>query len=536
MTVNLSALAGAGQQFFDNTGNVLSGGKLYSYEAGTTTPQATYTSANGATAHTNPIVLDSAGRVATGEIWLTAGENYKFVLKTSTDVTLVTWDNITGINGTGITTNASSVEYDPVGTGGIPQDLQDRLENVAYATDYTTLQNAIDAIGPTGSLIIPQSYAGTDSYTNTHEISIIDLRTKPNSPGGSVGGIGIYSVLETNGDNAFPMGNDLVLRSKGSSDMYIEHLNIRCTTTQSLVVGENFVTIGPVSVGNGTRGSVQTGDAYLFSDFGALLLDRETANEEQVNPPNFSIVSATVLRIVCTEPHTGTTDIEMIGSTLLSSWDLYINSDATGPSQLTANDAPLRVKDLGGRIIAYVPSNINNAIPYGAWQWGCFQTGAFGTNKDLFYRLVLPASKVIWRSSSDADIMTLDDSGRLEVTSGVSGGIGAIKIDGTDGEVQLGGRLAGSTGSSNDAFVTWATNTAPLNPSNTAGTLLLASRNIANAEVVMAAEDTVNVRVAKDKIGFNGATPVVKPTLPAAGADPLVNAIRSLLINCGLAQ
>jgi len=439
-------------------------------------------------------------------------------------------------DGSGISPNAAGVEYDPVGTGAIPQDLQTRLRNVAYATDYTTLQNAIDAIGPTGSLIIPQSYAGTDSYTNTHEISIIDLRTKPNSPGGSVGGIGIYSVLETNGDNTFPMGNDLVVRAKGSADMYLEHLNIRCTTTQSLIVGENFVTIGPVSVGNDTRGSVQTGNAYLFSDFGALMVGRETANEEQVNPPNFSIVSATVLRIVCTEPHTGTTDIEMIGSTLLSSWDLFINSNATEPSQLTGYDAPLRVKDLGGRIIAYVPSNIDNPIPYGAWQWGCFQTGAFGVNKDLFYRLTLPASKVIWRNSSDIEIASLNDTGRLEVTSGVSGGIGAIKTDGTDGEVQLGGRLAGSLSLSNDAFVTWANNTAPLNPSATSGSLLLAGRNIASAEVVIAAENTVNVRVAKDKIGFNGSAPVAKPTLPAAGADPLVNAIRTLLINCGLAD
>jgi hypothetical protein len=75
MTVNLSALAGAGAQFLDNSGNILSGGKLYSYAAGTTTPQITYTSASGSTPHTNPIILNSAGRIATGEIWLTAGSN-----------------------------------------------------------------------------------------------------------------------------------------------------------------------------------------------------------------------------------------------------------------------------------------------------------------------------------------------------------------------------------------------------------------------------------------------------------------------------
>lgn len=136
MAVNLSALAGAGQQFFDNNGTPLSGGKLYSYEAGTTTPQATYTSVSGVTAHTNPIILDSAGRVATGEIWLTAGENYKFVLKTSAEVTIATWDNITGINGTGLATNAINVAYDPAGAGAVTTSAQAKLREIISVNDF----------------------------------------------------------------------------------------------------------------------------------------------------------------------------------------------------------------------------------------------------------------------------------------------------------------------------------------------------------------------------------------------------------------
>jgi hypothetical protein len=136
MTVNLSALAGAGQQFFTDNGSPLTGGKLYSYVAGTTTPQATYTSASGSTAHSNPIILNAAGRVATGEIWLTAGDNYKFVLKTSTDTTIATWDNITGINGTGITTNASSVQYDPSGTGAVATTVQTKLRESVSVLDF----------------------------------------------------------------------------------------------------------------------------------------------------------------------------------------------------------------------------------------------------------------------------------------------------------------------------------------------------------------------------------------------------------------
>jgi hypothetical protein len=96
MAVNLSAFGGVGWQFFDNNGVPLAGGLIYTYEAGTTTPATTYTTSAGTIAHTNPIVLDAAGRVPSGEIWLEMGYNYKFVLKTSTEVTIATFDNIYG--------------------------------------------------------------------------------------------------------------------------------------------------------------------------------------------------------------------------------------------------------------------------------------------------------------------------------------------------------------------------------------------------------------------------------------------------------
>ena len=69
MAVSLSPIGGAGAQFFDNNGNPLSGGKLYTYAAGTTTPQATYASAAGSTLNTNPIILDAAGRVPGSHSW-----------------------------------------------------------------------------------------------------------------------------------------------------------------------------------------------------------------------------------------------------------------------------------------------------------------------------------------------------------------------------------------------------------------------------------------------------------------------------------
>jgi hypothetical protein len=99
MAVNLSPVGGVAAQFFTNTGAVLTGGKIYTYAAGTTTPAVAYTSSVGNVAWANPIVLDAAGRVSgSGEIWITDGISYKFILRDSNDVLIATYDNITGIN------------------------------------------------------------------------------------------------------------------------------------------------------------------------------------------------------------------------------------------------------------------------------------------------------------------------------------------------------------------------------------------------------------------------------------------------------
>lgn len=80
------------QQFFDNNGNPLAGGKLYTYEAGTTTNKVTYTSEDETTANSNPIILDAGGRA---DIWLESG-SYKLVLDDSADVLVKQVDDITG--------------------------------------------------------------------------------------------------------------------------------------------------------------------------------------------------------------------------------------------------------------------------------------------------------------------------------------------------------------------------------------------------------------------------------------------------------
>ena len=77
-------------QFFDANGAPLASGLLYTYEAGSTTPLATYTDSTGVSANTNPIVLDSRGEA---NVWL-GSASYKLALYTSAGVLIWTVDNI----------------------------------------------------------------------------------------------------------------------------------------------------------------------------------------------------------------------------------------------------------------------------------------------------------------------------------------------------------------------------------------------------------------------------------------------------------
>jgi len=94
MTVLLSPI-GNGFNFLDVDGLPLAGGKINTYQAGSTTPFTTYTDVNGLIANTNPIILGTDGRPP-AEIWLTEGFFYKFVLTDADDVVIQTYDNLYG--------------------------------------------------------------------------------------------------------------------------------------------------------------------------------------------------------------------------------------------------------------------------------------------------------------------------------------------------------------------------------------------------------------------------------------------------------
>jgi len=211
MAVNLSMLAGAGAQFFDNNGIPLAGGLVYTYAAGTNTPQAAYTTSAGSIAHANPIVLDSAGRTPSGgEIWLTDAVAYKFVLKTATAVTIGTYDNVTG-NASGIyaafaaSSGSSLVGYTQGGTGAVATTVQAKLRQTVSVLDFgadptgatdstTAIQAAITAAPQGGAVYVPNgTYKVSDALVIDKALTIYG-----DGPGKWIDSLGGSIITQTN--------------------------------------------------------------------------------------------------------------------------------------------------------------------------------------------------------------------------------------------------------------------------------------------------------------------------------------------------
>jgi hypothetical protein len=163
---------GNGQQFFDNNGLPLSGGLLYTYQAGSSTLLTTYTTVNGTIANTNPIVLDSAGRPA-NEIWMQTGYSYKFILQTSAAVTLITLDNLYPIlqnaSATATTIPTGLIAIWSGATGSIPSGW-----TLCNGTNGTPdLRNSF-IIGAGSTYAVGQTGGSADAIVVSHTHTITD--------------------------------------------------------------------------------------------------------------------------------------------------------------------------------------------------------------------------------------------------------------------------------------------------------------------------------------------------------------------------
>lgn len=202
------------QQFIDNNGLPLAGGKIYTYQAGTATPLAAYVDSSGLIAQTNPIILDGSGRAP---IWL-LNVSYKFIVNDSSNVTLYTVDNVNPLAiGTGSITTAMLADGSvttiklanlavttakiadgaitaaklAAGVGFLP-DLA-----VGPSQTYTTIQSAINA-ATAGQSIYIQTGNYVENISITKKIMLLGSGPGVTISGDFVLGAGSdYSIMQT---------------------------------------------------------------------------------------------------------------------------------------------------------------------------------------------------------------------------------------------------------------------------------------------------------------------------------------------------
>ena len=294
MSVNLAQMAGAGWQFFDNNGIPLAGGLLYTYAAGTTTPQATYTSISGVTAQTNPIVLDAAGRVPE-EIWYTEGLLYKFVLKDSNNVQIGSYDNLGASYVSSDLANDLANNTDPtkgdalIGfrqsnisgnlTNSVGRTVHQKFQEYVSVKDFgaigdgiiddtIALQNAFNfATDNTQSLFFP---AGTYSITSTIVIN-------QNNYWNFFNGNGVAEIVWNGADtevDMFTIYNALFTHFIG--------IRFKAKTLQTIVNIKGDIVNNPRPDGAGAAGATFISCSFTYGKFQLrwTTIDRDYNNEQ----------------------------------------------------------------------------------------------------------------------------------------------------------------------------------------------------------------------------------------------------------------
>jgi hypothetical protein len=117
----------AKQYFADDDGAPLAGGKVYTYAANTTNPQATYTNRAGTVPNTNPIILDARGECV---IYLTPGLVYDYKIERADASQVWTREDVIADAG-----DANAVSFTQAGAGMVQRSLESKNRDLVHADD-----------------------------------------------------------------------------------------------------------------------------------------------------------------------------------------------------------------------------------------------------------------------------------------------------------------------------------------------------------------------------------------------------------------
>ncbi len=239
-------------QFFGTDGLPLVGGKLYTYAAGTTTPLASYTDHTGNTANTNPVILDSAGEA---DVWLPETTAYKYVLKTSEDVTLFTVDYVS------VPLTANSFASPPPIGSDVPNSGTFTTLNVTGAAIFEDTANFTEAVEFDADVTI----AGRLSLTGTGAAKL-NVGTTAERPAVPVTGDVRYNS-DTSKYEGYSNGSwgQLGGGATGGGADQIFNLNGQTVTVDyTIPTGFNASTVGPLTIASGITVTVPDNSNWVI--------------------------------------------------------------------------------------------------------------------------------------------------------------------------------------------------------------------------------------------------------------------------------
>lgn len=286
----------------DNNGQPLAAGKVYTYNAGTTTPVSLFTSSDKSSSATNPLILDGYGKA---QVW--ADGRYKFVVKTSADVTLYTLDNLLyGFDDTTVLYGGSSTGSANAQIVSVPATVTSYAngQTVSFVAGYTntgatTLQfNSLSAVnlvkGPTpsslqaGDLIAGQLYTATyhgGNFRLQDYPSVADVQRSRYETLSNVGGtntiVGDLTPALTSYESGLQVRFKAANSSTGAATLNVNGLGAKAVqyNNAALVGGEiaqnvwhqavydgtQFQLLNPINVSSPTWGGTTGGTSTAYT-------------------------------------------------------------------------------------------------------------------------------------------------------------------------------------------------------------------------------------------------------------------------------
>lgn len=235
-------------RFFDANGNPLAGGRLFSYQAGTSTPQATYTDHTAATPNTNPVILDANGEA---DIWIDPTLSYHFVLQDVNEVQQWTIDNVIAAQTTlrdatdstklvvfdlAGSTSGTSATFDINNTTDRTYTMPNASGTVALTTLNVATQTTTATIGANDDVTFASSSGGAYTLTLPTGVTGKQIRIQKTSSDFNQITIGAVTSIHTQGES-------VVLLYDGSAWQVVDrHIPSTWTAYTPIFTGAGTVT------------------------------------------------------------------------------------------------------------------------------------------------------------------------------------------------------------------------------------------------------------------------------------------------------